>query len=81
MSRYGYRDQRDRSVERNGAGNAVVDYGSRTSSLQRNRSLDRDYPLVTMSMRSLAAGDGYDQSDADNNTDLRYVMVRVHNVM
>ncbi|KAF6017354.1 brp [Bugula neritina] len=66
MSRYGYRDQRDRSVERGAEG----DYSSRSSSLQRNRSLDRDYPLVSLSMRSLA--DNYDPADADSAADLRY---------
>jgi len=65
MSRYGYRDQRDRSVERGAEG----DYSSRSSSLQRNRSLDRDYPLVSLSMRSLA--DNYDPADADSAADLR----------
>lgn len=65
MSRYGYRDQRDRSVERSGA-----DYTARSSSLQRNRSLDRDYPLVSMSMRSLADGN-FDAVDSDAASDLR----------
>lgn len=70
MSRYGYRDQRDRSVERSGA---VGDYtAGRSSSLQRNRSLDRDYPLVSMSMRSLAT-DSFDPADPDSAADLRCV--------
>lgn len=65
MSRYGYRDQRDRSVDR-----PVGDYTTRSSSLQRNRSLDRDYPLVSMSMRSLA-DNVFDPADSDAATDLR----------
>ncbi|XP_067927845.1 ELKS/Rab6-interacting/CAST family member 1-like isoform X2 [Watersipora subatra] len=67
MSRYGYRDQRDRSVERSGTG----DYTTRSSSLQRNRSLDRDYPLVSLSMRSLADG-VFDPADPETASDLRY---------
>lgn len=70
MSRYGYRDQRDRSVERSGVSGA--DYGSRSGSLQRNRSLDRDYPLVSMSMRSLA-DPGFDPTDTDVAADFRFV--------
>ena len=67
MNRYGYRGHRDRSIERSGG-----DYTTRSGSLQRNRSLDRDFPLVPMSMRSLADG-GFDPADSDTATDLRSV--------
>jgi len=58
MNRYGYREQRDRSLERQ-------DYTSHSNSMQRNRSLDRDYPMVSLSSRSLA------DTDADSEADLR----------
>ena len=79
MSRYGYRDQRDRSVERTGLSGA--DYTGRSGSLQRNRSLDRDYPLVSMSMRSLA-DPAYEAGDMDiAATDFRFVSKSTHSVM
>lgn len=78
MSRYGYRDARDRSVERSG-GASGVEYGSRSGSLQRNRSLDRDYPLVSMSMRSLADTAGYDVSDTESaSADFRYICIGLY---
>lgn len=59
MSRYGYRDNRDNSVE------GAPDYPVRSSSLQRNRSVERDYPLVALSMRSLADGGDVADIEAD----------------
>lgn len=76
MMRYGYRDARDRSMDRGGGG--AVEYAGRSSSLQRNRSVERDYPLVSLSMRSLAA-DNPDMvpTAVDFESDLRSVSLRI----
>lgn len=63
MNRYGYRDTRDRSLDR-----PAPDFPARSTSLQRNRSLDRerDFPLVSLGMKSLA-----DTEVSDLEADLR----------
>lgn len=69
MTRYGYRDARDRSMDRGGG--SAVEYTSRSSSLQRNRSVERDYPLVSLSMRSLADNPDMVPTAVDFESDFR----------